>query len=450
MHAGAGLVDLVEHHHAAARAGFAQRLDDIARKRTDVGAAVAADLGLVVHPAQRHAHEFPPERLGDALAERSLAHAGRADEAQDRSVAVRIELAYCEEFQDALFYHLQPEMVLAQYASCLGDVDGAGLGRLPRQLDQPVEVAAHHRVFGGAVRHALQALQFLGRLLFDFFRHLRVGDRFPEFRDFGGIALVAFAEFLLDRFELLAQQILALALVHARLGAFVDLARQPQHLDALRQQFQHAVQAPLQFHRFEQLLFLGRLDIHQAGDHVGERRGGTHVLHRAYQLLRRLRHQLEHLERALLQSHEARLDFRAGRVRFFDQADAGHEEGIAVQQFDQAKALLALADDVMRAVRRRDVAQHVGARPHQAQVLQPGTVDLRIALQHYADRTLGLDRLLRARDRAFAADGDRQDHAREQHHVAHRYDDHRVIGYGERAARAIDRRRGRRGFAFLD
>ena len=30
---------------------------------------MAADLGLVVHTAQRHAHEFASKRAGDALAE---------------------------------------------------------------------------------------------------------------------------------------------------------------------------------------------------------------------------------------------------------------------------------------------------------------------------------------------------------------------------------------------
>src|SRR5471030_2122173 len=327
---------------------------------------------------------------------------------------------------------------IAQYASCLGDVDGARFGRFPRQLDQPVEVSAHHRIFGRAVRHPLQAFQFLGRLLFHFLRHLRIGDGLPEIRDLGGISLFAFAQFLLDRFKLLSQQILALALVHARLGALVDLARKPQHLNALREQFQHGVQTPLQIDGFEQLLFLRRLDIHEAGDHVGERRGGTYVLHRAHQFLRRVRHESQHFKRAFLQLHEARLDFLASPVGFFDSAYPGHEEGIALQQLDHAKPLLALTDNVMCAVRRRDIAQNVGERPNQAQILQPRTVDLRIALQHYTDRTFGLDRLLRAGDRTVAADGDRQDHAREQHHVAHRHDDKRIIGYGKRAARAID------------
>src|SRR5688500_19648565 len=97
----AELVDLVEHHHAVARLDLAQALDDVARKRPQVGAPVAADLGLVVHAAQAHARELAPRRLRDRLAERGLAHPGRTDEAQDRALARGIELPHREVLEDA-------------------------------------------------------------------------------------------------------------------------------------------------------------------------------------------------------------------------------------------------------------------------------------------------------------------------------------------------------------
>ena len=52
LDAGAELVDLVEHHDAVARAGLADRLDDVARQRADIGAAMAADFRLVMHAAE--------------------------------------------------------------------------------------------------------------------------------------------------------------------------------------------------------------------------------------------------------------------------------------------------------------------------------------------------------------------------------------------------------------
>ena len=100
LDAGAHLVDLVEHHHAVPRAGLADRLDDVARQRADIGAAVAADLGLVVHAAEADADECAAHGAGDRLAERGLADAGRPDEAQDRRLALRRQLAHRQIFDD--------------------------------------------------------------------------------------------------------------------------------------------------------------------------------------------------------------------------------------------------------------------------------------------------------------------------------------------------------------
>jgi hypothetical protein len=58
--------------------GVAQRADQAARQRADVGAPVAADLGLVAHAAERHADELAPGCSGDRFADRRLAGARRA------------------------------------------------------------------------------------------------------------------------------------------------------------------------------------------------------------------------------------------------------------------------------------------------------------------------------------------------------------------------------------
>ena len=75
---GAELVDLVEHEDGVIGAGLANSLDHPAGQGGDIGAAVAADLGLVVHAPQADAHELAAQGLGDALAQRGLARARRA------------------------------------------------------------------------------------------------------------------------------------------------------------------------------------------------------------------------------------------------------------------------------------------------------------------------------------------------------------------------------------
>ena len=65
----------------------ADRLDDPARHRADVGPPVAANLGLVAHAAERHAGHLAAQRPCDRLREAGLADARRSDEAEDRLAA---------------------------------------------------------------------------------------------------------------------------------------------------------------------------------------------------------------------------------------------------------------------------------------------------------------------------------------------------------------------------
>ena len=69
------------------------------------------------------------------------------------------------------------------------------------------------------------------------------------------------------------------------------------------------------------------------------------------------------------------------------------------------------------------------------QIVGPGLLDLGLALQQDAERALQAHRLLRGGARALATDGEREHHAREEHDVAHRHDDERVVG--QRARRAF-------------
>ena len=89
---GADLVDLVEQHDRVHRARLADRADDAAGQRADVGAPVAADLGLVAHAAEGDADELAAQRPGDRLAQRRLADAGRADQRQHRAGAPAADL----------------------------------------------------------------------------------------------------------------------------------------------------------------------------------------------------------------------------------------------------------------------------------------------------------------------------------------------------------------------
>jgi hypothetical protein len=142
------LVDFVEQEKGIMKAGLDHVLNDLARHRADVRAAVTADLGLVAHAAERHAHELTIGRARDRLAERSLADTRRADETQDRALQRLHPLLDREVFDDALFDFFQPVVIFVEHF--LGDDHiGVHLGLLlPRALHQPVDVVAHHRRLG--------------------------------------------------------------------------------------------------------------------------------------------------------------------------------------------------------------------------------------------------------------------------------------------------------------
>ena len=121
LEAGADLVDLVEHEHRVHRARLLQRLHDAAGHRADVGAAMAADLRLVAHAAERDAHELAVHRARDRLAERRLADAGRADEAEDRplhrerAALLRLQLPHRQVLDDAFLDLVEIVVILVEH-----------------------------------------------------------------------------------------------------------------------------------------------------------------------------------------------------------------------------------------------------------------------------------------------------------------------------------------------
>ncbi len=396
---------------------------------------MAADFRLVVRAAEGDAHELSVHGARDRLAERRLADAGRSDEAEDRRLALRGELAHGEILDDTPFDLVEVVMVLVEDAPRLLDVDRLLLGQRPRQFDQPVEIGAHHAVFAGGFGHALQPAQFLACGILDLLRHLGVGDGLVELGHLGGLALLALAELALDRGHLLAQQHLALAFVERRLGLPADLLRQAQDFDAMREQPRDLVHPRGNVDGFENLLLLVRLDIHVGGCEVGERRGRIDRLDGGEQILRHLRQQLDRLDRLRLQIDEARLDLRAAHARFGNVQHARDHERPARQILDHLEALLALTDEVVRTVRRGDVASDIGDCAHAMHVDRRRIGDFGVALHKDADLALLAHGLLRGGDRLRPAEHDRQHQPGKQHGRAHRHDDQSVGRHRRQCAR---------------
>ena len=130
--------------------------------------------------------------------------------------------------------------------------------------------------------------------------------------------------------------------------------------------------------------------------------------------------------RLAAQVHEPRLDVGRARLLVGNAQHTRHEERPAVEKLDDLKPLLALADQVVRAVRCRHVAHHIGDCAEPVQVDRRRVRDLGVALHQDADLALLAHGLLGSRDRTGPANRDRRDQTGKQHHLAHRDDDQRV------------------------
>ncbi len=287
---GAHLVDLVDHEQRVVGAGVAHGAQDDAGHRPDVRAAMPADLGLVAHAADADALELAAHRFGDRAPERGLAHAGRADEAEDRPVQVALELAHGEVLEDAVLDLLEVVVVAVEDLARVLDVEVVLARGVPGQRDDPVEVGADDRVLGAGRLDLGQALELALGGLADLVGQLELVELLAQLADLG-LLLVGLAELLLDRLELLAQEVLALRLVDLGAHVGLDLGAQLEHLELAREDARELAQPLLDVGLFEQLLLVFGLDAHRAGHQERESAGLLDVGGRHLELLGQVGHE---------------------------------------------------------------------------------------------------------------------------------------------------------------
>ena len=232
---------------------------------------MAADLGLVAHAAQRHPHELAVGGLGDALPERRLADAGRADQAQDRTLHLGDARLHREVFEDAVLDLLQAVVVGVQ--GLLRDLEVLAhlAALLPRHAEQPVEVVAHHAGLGRHRRHLLELGELGLGLRLDRLRHAGIGDPAGQFLDVVR-RVVQLAELLLDRLHLLVEVVLALALLHLRLDPAADALLHLLHVDLAFDQADQQFQPLADVGALQQALLVGQAHADVRGDGIGQAR----------------------------------------------------------------------------------------------------------------------------------------------------------------------------------
>src|SRR5437870_9180900 len=169
----ADLVDLIKHENRVPRTGAPQFLNDSARHRSDVRAAMTADLRLIPHSAETDPHKLAAERVRNRLAETGLADTRRSEKTEDRAVPLRIELAHGQIFDQPLLYFFQIVMVAIKYLLGLIEIEVVFAQLIPRMTGNDLDVTHNHREFRTGGWNEIEPLQFALGLFHHFLWRLR-------------------------------------------------------------------------------------------------------------------------------------------------------------------------------------------------------------------------------------------------------------------------------------
>ncbi|MNQ57142.1 hypothetical protein D3C85_712880 [compost metagenome] len=414
----AQLVDFIKQEQGIAHADLRHVLDDLARHGTDVRTAMAADLGFVAHAAQRHADELAVRRLGDGLPQRGLAHARRADQAQDRSLHLVHALLHGKIFEDPFLDLFEAIVVVVQHRFGVADriVDLALLP--PGEVDERIDVVAHHRGFGRHRRHELELLELGIGLFARLFRH--VGSDDLLFKLFDVRALFAFAQLLLNGLDLLIQVVVALALFHLLLHAAANPLFDLKNVDFGFELGKQTFKALGRADDLEHLLLLLELQRKMRGDRVSQAARIIDASQRGQDLRGDL---LVEFYVLLELSHDrAAQGFGFGALHGvgFDRRNLAGEMRIGIFNTVDAGALGAFDQHLDGAIGQLEHLQDAGNATDFVDVFRRGVILAGGLLGHQHDALARFHRNLERAYGARTADEQRDDHVREHYDIAQR------------------------------
>jgi hypothetical protein len=224
---------------------------------------------------------------------------------------------------------------------------------------------------------------------------------------------VVLPELALDRLELLAEDVLALGLVHLRLDFGLDPTLELEDLDLMGEEVRHELEALDHVDRLEQLLALLGRHVRAVRDHVGQQPGLADVA-RGDGGLRRDRGSVRDvlLDLRLDGLHEG-LDLEPiGRGVGHD-LDRGAQIRLGLVEAAQVQTRLTLDDGADGTVLELDDLGDLGERPDLVEL--GGVVDvllLGLTLRDECDGSAFGDRGVERVDALLAANLERDDHLR--------------------------------------
>ena len=414
------LVHLIKDEDGIARAGLKEALDDPSRHRPYVGAAVTADLRLIVHATEGDPDILPSKSAGDALAEGGLAHSGRAVEAEYRCVEVALELQYREMLKDALLDLLEAEVVLVEDA--LGGLDIEVILRhlIPGQVEDRLAVLQLDAVVRALGAHMPQ----LGDLLVEGLAHLG-GPLFlsPLGEHRRDLVLIVVGELLADLLHLLLEEVVPLLLIHLALRLMADLLPQGLQLSHLIEEREEEEAALLHVRGEEEqdllLLLLGEI----AGAEVDDHRRVLQSVSRCNEGLGHVALEDQELDHHLLDRHGegAILHIALVRHRLGAEGVGGLDKWGDAYEVAQPHAHLTLHHDGKHPVAHIGHMHHLSDDAVVDQVLAGRLLNGRVLLRRHKDMLiLRRGEIVEETLRLIPADDERHRHVGEELVCAHR------------------------------
>ena len=302
---------------------------------------------------------------------------------------VLLELAHRQELEDPLLDPGQAVVVLVQVALGLHQVEGVGGGVQPGQVEDPVDVVARHRVFRRRGRDALQPGEFLVHRGPGLGAELFLGHPLAQFLEFD-LVVVALAQLLADGLQLLAEEELALPLVHVLLHGGLQLVAHLHRLQPLGQLFRHPVKQVVQGHDLEDLLLDLDLQVELRTDQVGDVERVGQAVDRGHQFRRQLGGADQFLELAA-QGEEQGLGLLVLDECHRDFPHPGREVGLGTGEAGDLELLGAAHEHLVEPLRRLVELVQVADHAHRVEVLLAEHVvilDLLAPARHQADHAV--------------------------------------------------------------
>ena len=334
-----------------------------------------------------------------------------------------LQLPHGEELEDPVLDLLDVVVILVEHLAGVLEVEVV-LGLLvPRQRRDPLEIRANDAVLGHRRLQPLEPGQLAVDLLADDLGEVERLELRAQFVDLG-LDLVGLTELLLDRLELLAQEILALALVELGLDLRLDLRADRHHLKLARQDLRELSEALRDVDLLEQrLLLLGR-DPQRAGDQVRQHAGVVDVGDHDLELLGQVRNLLDDVrERVLHVAHQrGQLGGVLHHVRRL--GDLGDQVRLGPHPAHDPDARAALDQNAQRAVGDADHPRHHAENADVVQIVGGGRLGVGVAARHHRDRAIAPEHLVDQLDAPRLADVERDEHVRERDRVPQRQHAH--------------------------